>query len=185
MVVAEKQSLRKKLLAKRAALTAAEISAASAAVCRLLANWPLFKDAHAVLAYLGFDNEISLQPLLDSHPDKLWAVPRTMPGGQLYIHRYLPDQLVLHPWGMMEPAPNTPTVPHETIELVLIPGVGFDAHGGRLGFGGGYYDRLLPQLDAIRVGIAHIVSCVPVIPNSSHDCLMDWLARPDGLTAVR
>ena len=180
----DKQTLRHKLLVERDALTPTQTQADSALICQHLANWPLFQAAQTVLAYLAFRNEISLQSLLDRHPEKLWALPRTLRGGRLVIHHYQPGRLARHPWGIPEPAADAPLVPLEEIDLVLVPGVGFDGHGGRLGFGGGYYDRLLSQMNGVRVGIVHRASYVPAVPCDEYDIRMDWLDRPDGLTRV-
>jgi 5-formyltetrahydrofolate cyclo-ligase len=180
----DKKSTRAKLLAARAALSAEQVIADSARVCLHLANWPLFRRAHVVMAYLAFRSEISLQPLIDTHPDKTWLLPRTLHGGRLEPHVYQPDRLVRHPCGMLEPAEDSLQLPMEEIELVLTPGVGFDAQGGRLGFGGGYYDRLLSQLTAVRVGVAHTVSVIAKVPSDDHDCRMDWLVQPAGLKQI-
>jgi len=177
----DKQKLRQALLVKRVALTAAQVQQASAAICQHLAAWPTFQNARTVMAYLAFNNEVSLQELIDAHPEKVWVLPRTLPAGRLTIHRYQPERLTLHRWGILQPAADAPLAPLAEIELVLAPGVGFDKNGGRLGFGGGYYDRLLPKLNAISVGISHQESCVPAVPCNDHDCQMDWLALPDGL----
>ena len=177
----DKHIARQQLLAARAALSPEQVAADSARVCQHLADWPLFHQARTVLAYLAFDNEVSLQALIDGHPEKVWALPRTLPAGVLALHRYQPGRLVRHRWGMLEPAADAPFVPPGEIELALVPGVGFDEQGGRLGFGGGYYDRLLPRLSCLKVGIAHQISCLPLVPCDAHDCCMDWLARPDGL----
>ncbi len=177
----DKPTLRQKLIRDRLALSADETCAASAAVCRHLATWSVFANAQTVLAYLAFGNEITLQQLIDDHPEKTWAVPRTLRRGRLSIRVYQPDHLVRHPWGMLEPAPDAPEVPLHTIDLVLVPGVGFDHQGGRMGFGGGYYDRLLPQLDAVRIGIGYPMHRNLQIPCDEHDCRMDWVAQPDGI----
>jgi 5-formyltetrahydrofolate cyclo-ligase len=180
----DKETLRQELLARRAALTLAQVQAASAAICRQLDGWSVFCRAHTVLAYLAFQNEVSLQRLLDRYPEKVWTLPRVLRGGQLGVHRYHPDQLVRHPWGMLEPAADSPQAVLDEIELALVPGVGFDLKGGRLGLGGGYYDRLLPRLDALRVGVAHAEAVVPIVPIQEHDCRMDWLALPSGLMPI-
>ncbi len=180
----DKQTIRQQLLAARAALSPDQVEADSLLVYQHLADWSVFREARTVLAYLAFHNEVSLQALLEGFQDKVWALPRTLPGGILAVHRYQPGRLVRHRWGMLEPATSAPSVALADIELALVPGVGFDRYGGRLGFGGGYYDRLLPQLTCPKVGVAHRVSCVPLVPCGPYDCRMDWLAQPDGLLRV-
>jgi len=181
----DKTILRKQLIAARMALNSGQAMAASQAVCAHLAEWPVFQQAQTVLAYLAFANEVSLQALIDAHPEKVWALPRTLSRGQLVIHRYVPGNLERHSWGMMQPSADAPLVPLESIDLVLAPGVGFDKQGGRLGFGGGYYDRLLPQLEAVCIGISYHETCRPAVPTDEHDCRMEWLAVPDGLHDCR
>lgn len=178
--IATKQKLRADLLRLRSSLDPEKVAAASAAVCRHLLEWDLFIQSRTVLAYLAFRNEVSLQALIDQHPEKIWALPRTTREG-LVIHTFDRAHLIRHAWGMMEPPSHAPRMRLEQIELVLVPGVGFDRSGGRIGFGGGYYDRLLCQLDAVRVGIAHTESLVAHVPREEHDCTVAWLAVPDGI----
>ncbi len=179
-----KKSTRTRLLAARAAIPAEQVAADSASVRRHLAYWPSFQSARTVMAFLAFRNEISLQPLIDAHPEKIWLLPRTLPGGQLKVHLYQPENLLRHRFGMLEPAPDSPQIPLKQIELILVPGVGFDEQGGRLGFGGGYYDRLLSQMNALRVGVAHTVSVIAQVPVDDYDCRMDWLVQPTGLKQI-
>jgi 5-formyltetrahydrofolate cyclo-ligase len=179
----EKVLLRQRLLAERAALEPAEVRRASEAVCYHLSNWPVFQQARGVLAYMAFRNEVSLQPLMDAHPEKIWALPRTLAGRHLSVCRYERGRLVTHSFGMEEPASDAPLVPLEAIDLVLVPGAGFDRFGGRVGYGGGCYDRLLPQLAAVRVGVAHTLNPDLAIPCEEHDCRVDWLSLPEGILA--
>jgi 5-formyltetrahydrofolate cyclo-ligase len=61
-------------------------------------------------------------------------------------------------------------VAHAQVDLVLVPALAFDARGYRLGYGKGFYDRLLPQLArAERVGLAFELSLLPQLPNEDHD----------------
>ncbi|MBN1318934.1 MAG: 5-formyltetrahydrofolate cyclo-ligase [Anaerolineales bacterium] len=178
-----KTQLRQRLLAVRTNLLPDEVNRDSKAVCRRLSEWPVFQNVQTVLAYLAFRNEISLQPLIDAHHEKTWALPRTLPD-RLVIHQYQPGRLERHRFGMNEPAADAPLIPLEQIGMMLVPGVCFDTCGGRIGFGGGYYDRLLCRLDAIRVGIAHTACIVQEAPCEAHDCRMDWLVSPDGIQQV-
>ena len=177
----DKETLRQRLLEQRAALTPEQVRHTSEAVCRHLSTWSVFRRASGVLAYVAFRNEVSLQPLMDQHTDKVWALPRTLSGGRLLVCRYERGRMVVHPFGMQEPAADAPPLPLDLIDIVLVPGVGFDRFGGRIGFGGGCYDRLLPGLRAIRVGITYSLDPELVLPHDQHDCRMDWLALPEGM----
>jgi 5-formyltetrahydrofolate cyclo-ligase len=79
---------------------------------------------------------------------------------------------------MLEPAPYLATVSPEIIDVVLVPGVAFDRRGGRLGFGGGYYDRFLPLTHALRVGVSQTACLVDQLPCDPHDARMDWVVTP-------
>jgi 5-formyltetrahydrofolate cyclo-ligase len=97
------------------------------------------------------------------------------------IHRYDPDRLVRHRFGMLEPDPDLPEIGPGEIDIVLVPGVAFDWRGGRMGFGGGYYDRFLPTTPALRVGVTYDSCLVDTLPCAEHDQPMDWIVTPDGL----
>lgn len=63
------------------------------------------------------------------------------------------------------------------IDVAIVPGLAFDAGGGRLGRGGGWYDRFLPRLraDAVKIGVAFEVQIVEGVPVEGHDVRMDWV----------
>jgi 5-formyltetrahydrofolate cyclo-ligase len=77
--------------------------------------------------------------------------------------------------GIPEPVPDCHPVPRDAIDFVLVPGVAFDAAGRRLGYGGGYYDRLLPLLRpaAARVAGAFELQLVDRVPVSPYDLTVD------------
>jgi len=168
-----------------------KVQAQSQRVCEHLARWPTFQKAQTVLSYLAFGNEIDLGALFERFPHKRWLVPRIVSGialsaGQkpyLVLHPYDPQRLVRHSFGMLEPDPGLPLAHPNAVELVLIPGVAFDQAGGRLGFGGGFYDRLLPQLtQAVRIGVTYEELIRAAIPMQPWDCYVNWLATPQGIT---
>jgi 5-formyltetrahydrofolate cyclo-ligase len=79
-----------------------------------------------------------------------------------------------------EPRPIQPRVRRDAIEFVLVPGVAFDLAGRRLGYGGGYYDRLLPLLsrDATRIAGAFDLQIVDRVPAGPHDITVDAIVTP-------
>ncbi|MBU0704381.1 MAG: 5-formyltetrahydrofolate cyclo-ligase, partial [Chloroflexi bacterium] len=131
----------------------------------------------SILTYLAFRNEPDLSLLFDLLPGVRWVIQR-IEKERLILHPYDPGRLVRHRFGMLEPAPGLPVVAPSTLDLVLTPGVAFDRRGGRLGFGGGYYDRLLPTTPALRVGVTYDECLADALPCAEHDQRMDWVVTP-------
>ncbi|MBN1954736.1 MAG: 5-formyltetrahydrofolate cyclo-ligase [Anaerolineae bacterium] len=173
----DKTALRRHFRSYRESLSALEVAAASSAICQRLAAWPVLRESHTVLTYLAFRNELDLGQLFKLLPRIRWIVPR-IEKDQLVLHPYDPTHLVRHALGMLEPTAEQPIVPGAELDAVLVPGVAFDRQGGRLGFGGGYYDRLLPNTPALRVGITYDCCLAGQLPRHTHDQPMDWVITP-------
>jgi 5-formyltetrahydrofolate cyclo-ligase len=172
-----KPKLRKRYSSLRERMTEKKVIAASTALCQQLAAWETLQAAQNVLTYIAFRNELDLSSLFDLLPHIRWAVPR-IKGKDMTFHVYDPTRLVRHRFGMLEPAADLPTLGAATFDLVLVPGVAFDPGGGRLGFGGGYYDRFLPNTPALRVGVTYDRCLADVLPVDEHDQIMDWVVTP-------
>jgi 5-formyltetrahydrofolate cyclo-ligase len=175
-----KCKVRDQFRSVRESLSPQEVSAASIALCERLAAWDVLQEARTVLTYIAFRNEIDLSPLLELLPGTEWVVPRVV-GRRLVLHPYDPQRLVRHRYGMLEPLADSPVIDPATIDVVLVPGVAYDRRGGRLGFGGGFYDGFLPTTPALRVGITHDVCLADELPCDEHDQRMDWIATPTQL----
>jgi 5-formyltetrahydrofolate cyclo-ligase len=175
----DKPQLRHQFCSLRECLPTEEVADASAALCQRLAAWPPLQQPNqlSVLTYLAFRNEPDLGLLFALLPHVRWTIPR-IEGRRLVLHPYDPARLVRHRFGMLEPAADLPVVDPATLDLVLVPGVAFDRRGGRLGFGGGYYDRLLPTTPALRVGVTYDCCLADELPCSEHDQRMDWVVTP-------
>lgn len=154
-----------------------DVVALSRALCARLAAWLPLLEACTVMAYLAFRNEPDVSGLFTLLPHVRWALPRVA-GKRLAVHPYLPERLVRHRFGMLEPDAALPEIPPEEIDVVLVPGVAFDRQGGRLGYGGGYYDRFLPTTRALRVGITYDACLVDSLPCAESDVRMHWIATP-------
>jgi 5-formyltetrahydrofolate cyclo-ligase len=172
-----KRELRDQFCTLRERLSSKELAAVSAALCQRLAAWPRLRKAQAILTYLAFRNEPDLGLLFDLLPAVHWVVPR-IEGEHLVLHAYDPARLVRHRFGMLEPAADLPVVDPATLDVALVPGVAFDRRGGRLGFGGGYYDRFLLTTPALRVGITYDECLADTLPCGEHDQRMDWVVTP-------
>lgn len=86
----------------------------------------------------------------------------------------------------MEPDADAPEVQLADIDLLLVPGLGFDARGNRLGQGGGFYDRVLaaagPETEI--VGVAYAVQCVPELPVEPHDQPVHRVVTEEGVAMM-
>ncbi|MGJ5675284.1 MAG: 5-formyltetrahydrofolate cyclo-ligase [Nostochopsis sp.] len=141
-----KAKLRRSLLKQRQAMSVAEWKQKSDRICTNLLNSPQFTQAKTVLAYFSFRQEPDLSPLFgqeDSNSPKIWGMPRCI-GNYLSWYIWMPNNSVkVGAYGIPEPHPYAPIIEPEQVDLILVPCVACDSQGYRLGYGGGYYDRLL------------------------------------------
>jgi 5-formyltetrahydrofolate cyclo-ligase len=137
-----------------------------------------------VLAYQAHRQEPDLTKLF-SQDGYLWALPRCLPDRQLAWHYWQPtDQLAINSYGLSEPLATAPPVDLDSIALLLIPVLGFDRQGYRLGYGGGYFDRLLanPQWQrVVRIGVAFDQALVPNIPIDPWDIPLQGICTESGM----
>ncbi|MBE0417898.1 MAG: 5-formyltetrahydrofolate cyclo-ligase, partial [Coriobacteriia bacterium] len=83
------------------------------------------------------------------------------------------------PFGLLEPPEDSPVVPPEDIDIVIVPGVAFDVACWRVGHGGGYYDRLLGMMGrAVAVGLAFDGQVFAEVPHDDNDVRLDALVTP-------
>ena len=157
------------------------------AIAAHLRAWDVFARARHVLLYLPAPSEVDLAPLARDPGRSLYAT-RTWPEPQrvLTVHVLDPARLETHRWGFRQPRADAPVVDPAIVELVLVPGLAFDATGTRLGSGRGYFDRLLATLDdrTVKVGVAPADALVPRLPREPHDVPMDYLVTDEGIRAV-
>jgi 5,10-methenyltetrahydrofolate synthetase len=175
-----KRALRERILRARDALSAELRAEASAAIAKTLAARPDFIAARVVLLTLPFGSEWDSRLLLASvlERGKTAAVPRVnLERRMLDIHAVcdLAREVLPGYRGIPEPSAECPPVPLALIDWVLVPGVAFDVRGHRIGYGGGYYDRLLPTLprSASRVAGAFELQIVDEVPTAPHDFALD------------
>ncbi len=153
--------------------------------------WEQFRSAQVVGVYLAFGQELDLAPVIGAarQAGKVVAAPRVVDGPEprLTLHELRPGEpLVKHRLGQDEPSAEAPQVPPERVDVLLVPGLAFDERGHRLGYGLGYYDRLLPRLrqDARSVGVARSALVVPTLPAEAHDATVAFLVTETGLRPV-
>ncbi len=178
---AVKAELRRAVLARREAIPAARRAEFSAAIFATIVGLEAFQRARTVLAYCSFGSEPATEPFLHAvlAGGQVLALPRVCRETRaLAVHRVTDPPRELRPgvWGIREPDPAAcAPVPLGAVDFVLVPGVAFDARGGRIGYGGGYYDRLLRGLaeGVPLVAAAFEVQLVDEVPMEPHDRRID------------
>lgn len=182
--------LRRRLLAQRAALTPADVQKYSAAVLEHLCVFPAFCTSNTVMVYMALPQEVQTASILCEarQQQKRVAVPVLHQGRMLAVE--LPtdtSRLRRGPYGILEPCDHTALVALKDIGCILVPGVAFDRHGGRLGFGQGYYDRFLGQLGraTFLCGLAFGLQLVPCVPQMPHDVRVHAVVTDQGVISCR
>ncbi|HIJ89459.1 MAG: 5-formyltetrahydrofolate cyclo-ligase [Desulfobulbaceae bacterium] len=178
----ERSTLRAKMLAARDTLPPEERQRKSRAITEHLLALPDFAAARSVFAYVSFRSEVETLPLIEHCLKRGVAV--SVPLTLVREHRLLPyaitdpdRDLIPGYCSIPEPLKTLPLVDPASIDVVVVPGSVFDARGGRLGYGGGYYDRFLQIAapKALRIGLAYDLQVVEAVPLESHDQQLDYL----------
>ena len=181
-----KTDLRLSLLKARQALPAELWREQSNRLCAHLQNTPQFIQAHTILAYVSFRQEPDLSPLIFGSDDsKRWGLPRCV-GKTLAWHICSATSRPLQSaaYGILEPHADEPTLDLATVDLILVPAVAGDRQGYRLGYGGGFYDRLLsdPSWAAKpTIGILFNFALLPCLPIDPWDRPLHGICTESGL----
>jgi 5-formyltetrahydrofolate cyclo-ligase len=175
-----KAALRRAVLLRRDALPGGERALLSARIVTTILDLRTYQEADVVLAYASFGTELQTDELLRRvlADGKTLVLPRVERGGLgLYEVRDLGGDLASGTWGIREPEPDRcPPADAGGVGFALIPGVAFDRRARRLGYGGGYYDRLLagglPEGTPLVSG-AFEVQIMNEVPTDPHDAPVD------------
>jgi 5-formyltetrahydrofolate cyclo-ligase len=175
----DKQELRQFFLAKRRALSRKQWQEASHKLCDRLSDFFLFQQAKTILTYSCFRQEPDLIHLRDEYNNKRrWGLPRCVDRALVWHSWELQDTLNKGAFGISEPSADAPTIDPFAVDLILVPSVAIDKRGYRLGYGGGFYDRMLanPEWQNIpTIGIIFDFAYVEELPIEPWDRPLEWV----------
>jgi 5-formyltetrahydrofolate cyclo-ligase len=179
-----KQTIRKTILALREQLPADKHAAHSAAISERLLQLPEYRQADAVLGYMSFGAEFASslwveRVLAEGKRVALPKVNRHASRLDLYWVDDPENQLMDGVWGIREPIVERceRLIGLNDVQFALLPGVAFTREGARLGYGGGYYDKLLanPKQRPVLVSAAFALQIVESIPQEATDVRVEWI----------
>lgn len=187
----KKKALRSHLLQQRQAIASADWQAKSEAICQHLSQSEVYRSAQVVLAYMSTRREPDLSALWTNNElqPKHWGLSRCV-GQDLAWHACspsIPEQFQVGAYGILEPIATLPTLEPEEVDLILVPAVACDRKGFRLGYGGGFYDRLLshPQwIGKPTVGIVFEFAYLEQLPTDTWDYLMQSVCTENGWVKI-
>ena len=174
----DKSSLRAAAMLRRDALVDRERR--SAAICALVVASPSYAAARAIHCYLPMRSEVDTRPLIAdalAHGKRV-AVPIVVPKAAQLAHAWLEtlaaDALIPGAFGTFNPRDLRPAAPGDW-DLVVVPLLAFDRRGYRLGYGKGYYDRLLAADAVTTIGVGFAEQEIDMLPDEPHDIALDWI----------
>jgi 5-formyltetrahydrofolate cyclo-ligase len=184
-----KAGMRRELRRRRRALAPGQQATAALAVAATLATLPAWRDAAAIALYLPADGEIGTEAIATRARQAGIALylPVVNELGDMHFAAWREgDTLQPNRYGIPEPPADAPRAATAAVDIICLPLVGWDTHGGRLGMGGGYYDRLLSGVEGpLKVGLAHACQRVGAVPREHWDIKLDYVATDDGLHDCR
>jgi 5-formyltetrahydrofolate cyclo-ligase len=185
-----KEALRRQMRAALGAMTNEDRAKASREICRRAMELPAFRESETLAVFAPLPTEPDIHPLVE----EAWALGKRVvfplmsreedvPRLDWHIVLAWEELVVTGPFGVREPdAAQCPRVAPEDLDCVFVPGLAFDARGGRLGRGGGYYDAALAAMDIgmPRIGLFFIRQQVDAVPRDTHDQMLEAVVtEPD------
>jgi 5-formyltetrahydrofolate cyclo-ligase len=179
----EKASLRKQLKILRNGLPAEKRVEWSLDICKHIEKVCVSRRIIRVGAFWPFGSEVDLRPLVRSRPDWLFVFPRVASTHPPRL-AWGPEPLEPGLFGLMEPVVAQHFTP--PVQILLVPGLGFDMGGYRIGYGGGFYDALLGRLsdEIIILGTAFSAQHVPELPIEPTDQPVHGIVTEAGIEWV-
>jgi 5-formyltetrahydrofolate cyclo-ligase len=183
-----KEELRQRMRAVRRVMPSEACAARSTAIGERLRSLPEFESARVVVGYTAFRKEADPVSILRAAESagKIVGLVRVEADGRLGLHQHHDGEPLLpNEYGIDEPAPDAARIAVHDVDLIIIPALAVDGRGYRIGFGQGYYDRLLPTLPhAFKVVIAYDFQLLLETPFTHGDVACDCVVTDQRTLSV-
>jgi 5-formyltetrahydrofolate cyclo-ligase len=191
--MSEGKDLRKKILALRDGISSDDLTLKSKSISEKIIAFKEIEMARNIFIYVNFRSEVITIPLINDlmNRDKVISVPKTYVEENRMdaIHIInMKEDLVPGYRDILEPRPDllqTNITEPQNIDVIILPGSVFDERGGRMGYGGGYYDRFVEKIPfAVRIGLAFEEQVVAEAPLQPHDELLDYIVTEKRIISI-
>jgi 5-formyltetrahydrofolate cyclo-ligase len=179
----QKRSLRRRLRSDRDALSAAHRADCAKHALQHLITWQRWAAATLVASYLPHESEFDPTLLTRAARDRgaETVCPRVHGKSMSFHHWHIGDGMEETIGGVLQPLPAAPAVDAAAIDLFLTPLLGCGDSGMRLGYGGGFYDRLFSGVGGFRLGVGFAMQRVSDWESEAHDQRLDGFLSEEGL----
>lgn len=175
-----KKKLRTEFKDRRRSMPFEEKNKKDMAILSRVLKLPEYGESETILTYVSTDIEVDTKALIEQAllDGKTVAVPRCTPGKidmKFYVIRSL-DDLAPGAFGVLEPIlKRCRELKKLEGSICILPGLGFDIQGYRLGYGKGYYDRFLSKYEGKNIGVCYNVCLKSLLPHGRYDKMVDVL----------
>lgn len=182
-----KSALRRQILTQRATIAADAWNVFNAKICAHLNQWLPTLNVTQVFGFISHKREPDLINVWRHLPRHMAVgLPRVSGPGEMVFHQYRAGEtLKKSSYGIPEPEKESPILVPDDKTLILVPSVAMSPQGGRLGYGGGFYDRFLKlHPDVKTYGILFDCFVIPTLPRDDWDeILTGWVSEKGIFTA--
>ncbi len=184
-ILSSKPQIRTYVLQLRNNYPSDTLKVFSSKICKQIEKLSFYNKARKIAFYFAKGKEVSLKYLLGKTflEDKKVFLPKTwLKEKTLTFHQIFSfSDLKPGPFGLLEPPSENPQLSPKDFDIIFVPGVAFDLEKGRIGYGGGFYDRILKDTKAFKIGVAYSFQIFEKLPLEEHDQKVDIIITEKGI----
>ena len=181
----DKKALRRRILNERKNINIVEKEEMDNKILGKLYDSEYYRKSKKIFIYISYDSEINTKGIINKalEDNKKIYVPRTEFKTRIMdaVEIRSLDNLVESEYGILEPSINEPHIDPNELDLIIVPGVGFDRQGGRIGYGAGFYDRYFNKISEdniegiIKLALAYEFQTLEKVPMNEQDMPVDCI----------
>lgn len=186
----DKKSIRREIIAKRNSLSDDKRKEFDEKIKDILKASSYYKEAKNIFIYIGFGSEINTSKYVKEFLDegKNVFIPRIDLKNKVIeaVNIDSLSELQKNKFGILEPAKDGKIIDKNELDLIIVPGVAFDINGGRVGYGGGYYDKYMADIDGSipRVVLCYKFQLLKELPKEEHDISIHEIITEEGRVVI-